>query len=47
LEADDPLVEVIVEQIFDSSLLIEGLHPDPAAMIPRIQQLIESALRGN
>jgi len=42
----DPLLKLVVEQIFDSTLLIEGLHPDPASMIPRIQELIESALNG-
>ncbi len=36
--------ETIIEQIFESALLIEGLHPNPAAMIPRIQKLMESAL---
>jgi molecular chaperone HtpG len=46
LQEDDPRVKLIVEQIFDSTLLIEGLHPDPAAMIPRIQKLIESILDG-
>ena len=39
------LREMVVEQIFESTLLIEGLHPDPAAMIPRIQQLMEFALQ--
>jgi molecular chaperone HtpG len=46
LGEDDPLTELVVEQIFDSTLLIEGLHPDPAGMIPRIQQLLESVLDG-
>jgi len=41
---DNSLTGLVVEQIFESTLLIEGLHPDPAAMIPRIQQLMESAL---
>lgn len=36
---------MIIEQIFESALLIEGLHPDPAAMIPRIQKLMESVLQ--
>jgi molecular chaperone HtpG len=44
LKKDDPFANLVVEQIFDSTLLIEGLHPDPAAMIPRIQQLLESVL---
>jgi molecular chaperone HtpG len=47
LREDDPLADLVVEQIFESALLIEGLHPDPAAMIPRIQQLLEFALDGN
>ncbi len=44
LESDNSLTGLVVEQIFESALLIEGLHPDPAAMIPRIQQLMESVL---
>ena len=47
LPDDDHRRELIVEQIFESTLLIEGLHPDPASMIPRIQQLMESALQGD
>ncbi len=45
-ENNQALKELIVEQIYESALLIEGIHPDPAAMIPRIQTLMESALRG-
>ncbi len=44
LEENDPLTKLIVEQIFENTLLIEGLHPDPASMIPGIQELIESTL---
>ena len=47
LPEDDHRRELIVEQVFESALLIEGLHPDPASMIPRIQQLMESALEGD
>ena len=46
LEEDDPLEKLVIESIFESTLLIEGLHPDPASMIPGIQQLMESALKG-
>jgi hypothetical protein len=28
---------MIIEQIYEDALLIEGLHPDPAGMIERIQ----------
>ncbi|MFO8036093.1 MAG: molecular chaperone HtpG [Anaerolineales bacterium] len=44
LDDGHELLGTIIEQIFESALLIEGLHPDPAAMIPRIQTLMESAL---
>lgn len=47
LPDDDPRRELIVDQIFESILLIEGLHPDPASMIPGIQQLMELALDGD
>ena len=42
-EAND-LIKTVIEQIFESALLIEGIHPDPASMIPRIQKLMETAL---
>ena len=35
---------LVIEQIFEDALLIEGLHPDPANMIQRIQQLMEAAI---
>jgi molecular chaperone HtpG len=45
LSDDSNLKNDIIEQIFASALLIEGLHPDPPSMIPRIQKFIESALK--
>jgi molecular chaperone HtpG len=45
LPAEDELSKTVIEQIYESALLIEGLHPDPAGMIPRIQQLIQAALK--
>ena len=44
LPPTDELSLAIIEQIYESALLIEGLHPDPAGMIPRIQQLMQAAL---
>jgi molecular chaperone HtpG len=38
------LQTLIIEQIYDSALLVEGLHPDPSSMAPRIQQIMETAL---
>ncbi len=44
LPAGHPLEESVIEQIYENALLIEGLHPDPANMIARIQRLMEAAL---
>lgn len=41
----DPLFEQVVEQLFDSALLLEGIHPKPVDMVPRIQALMEAATR--
>lgn len=39
------LGHLIIEQIYEDALLIEGLHPDPAGMIERIQKIIEAAIK--
>ena len=44
LAEDSEMEEMIIEQVFESALLIEGLHPDPASMTFRIQQIILAAL---
>ena len=44
---DDPLITPLVEQIYESALLLEGLHPNPAEMVGRIQTLMEAAARRN
>jgi molecular chaperone HtpG len=43
MDSDSELENMIIEQIYDSALLVEGLHPDPSSMAPRIQQIIEAA----
>lgn len=42
---DDPLTTTLIEQLFDNALLVEGLHPDPAEMVERIQTLMREATR--
>ena len=42
---DDALITPLVEQIYESALLLEGLHPNPAEMVSRIQTLMEAAAR--
>jgi molecular chaperone HtpG len=44
LEAGSELQTIIIEQIYESALLVEGLHPDPSSIAPRVQQIIEAAL---
>jgi len=40
---DDAIIDASVEQLYDSALLVDGLHPNPAEMVGRIQQLMEAA----
>ncbi len=44
IPGSDPLNALVIEQVYEDALLIEGLHPDPAGMIQRIQRLMEKAL---
>ena len=44
LKEKSEMQNLIVEQIYESALLVEGLHPDPSSMVPRIQQLMEAIL---
>lgn len=45
LDADHPLAGLLIEQVYEDALLVEGLHPDPAGMVQRIQKLMEATLR--
>ncbi len=40
---DEALIDPAIEQLYEDALLLEGLHPNPASMVPRIQTLIERA----
>jgi hypothetical protein len=44
LEVGSELQTLIIDQIHDSKLLIDGLHPDPSSMVPRLQQIIAAVL---
>jgi molecular chaperone HtpG len=39
----DPVLDLAIEQLYDNQLLVDGLHPNPAAMVMRIQTLMEAA----
>lgn len=41
LKSDFGKADLLIEQLFDNALLAEGLHPNPAEMLPRIQKLME------
>jgi molecular chaperone HtpG len=45
LEKEDARNALIIEQIYEDALLIEGLLQDPASMIGRIQKIMEEALK--
>ena len=38
------ILDLCVEQLFDAALLLEGLHPDPAGIVPRLQELMQAAV---
>ena len=38
------IIDQCIEQLYEDALLIEGIHPHPAGMIPRIQALMEAAV---
>jgi molecular chaperone HtpG len=40
---DADMIDPTIEQLFENQLLIEGLHPNPSEMIPRIQKLMQAA----
>jgi molecular chaperone HtpG len=42
-DAENPLVNIVIEQLFETALLQEGLHPDPASMASRLTALMEAA----
>ncbi|HWQ83875.1 MAG TPA: molecular chaperone HtpG [Anaerolineales bacterium] len=42
---EDELSKLLIEQVYEDALLIEGIHPDPASMITRIQEIMQRALK--
>jgi molecular chaperone HtpG len=41
----DELATAVIEQVYESALLVEGLHPEPASMINRIKAIMEAAVK--
>ncbi len=42
-QPDAPIVDQVIEQLYESALLLDGLHPNPASMVARIEALMEHA----
>jgi molecular chaperone HtpG len=40
---NDPLIAAAAEQLYDNALLLEGMHTNPASMVPRILKILEAA----
>jgi molecular chaperone HtpG len=46
LVTDQPaetIIDLSIEQLYENALLVEGIHPNPADMVGRIQKLMEIA----
>jgi len=47
LVADRPaeiIIDLSIEQLYENALLVEGIHPNPADMVGRIQALMTAAV---
>jgi len=42
-DADNPMGNLVIEQVFETALLQEGIHPDPASMADRLNALMQIA----
>jgi len=42
-DPQDELINLTIDQLYESALVMEGLHPNPTAMLPSIQHLMEIA----
>ena len=42
-DALDPVVPELITQLYENALLIEGIHPNPAEMVGRIQAIMNAA----
>jgi molecular chaperone HtpG len=44
-QPNEALIDLSIEQLYENALLVEGIHPNPADMVGRIQTLMEAAIR--
>jgi molecular chaperone HtpG len=46
-EPGNDLINLSIEQLYENALIIDGLHPNPASILPRVQRIMEIALRSS
>ncbi|MBN1679628.1 MAG: molecular chaperone HtpG [Anaerolineae bacterium] len=44
-DAEAEIIDQTIEQLYENALLVDGIHPNPAAMVARIHKLMELATR--
>jgi molecular chaperone HtpG len=42
-QGDDDVTSLVMEQVFETALLQDGIHPDPASMAERLHKLMQKA----
>jgi hypothetical protein len=42
-DSRNSMIDVVIEQLFETALLQDGIHPDPAAMADRLLLLMQAA----
>lgn len=45
-DSSNALVDVVIEQVFETALLQDGIHPDPASMADRMMLIMQAATGG-
>ena len=43
---EEPIINLAIEQLYENGLLVEGIHPNPAAIAARVQTILETAVAG-
>jgi molecular chaperone HtpG len=42
-QPDSPLIDLVIDQVFETALLQEGIHPDPSSMAARLTDIMKAA----
>ncbi len=43
--SENPIIDSVITQVFETALLQEGIHPDPSAMAQRLFELMQAATK--